>query len=527
MLFSVFIDFVCMDVSRVAASSWLLLLAIAFRGSLSQMEQCQSILQAIDSTPFDLTCEAFGNCTGLSCQLQTFIADNGSTSFAVIQKCEDPVRVMVEINIDAGSAEVQQQYEVTTEQQNRTINTAIGTVSFTISRNDTQMNFMAMSIYQGDIALLLIPDVSVPLNTTECSCQSLQDLAALVESPVEHDCNNNSRCDGVRCELDIFGEIFFVEVVVLSCAQPVAMEVLVEVREEDNTFRPLSTFIYDQDLEGVLVIEGVEINIDGTIIHNEYSIEVEAELVVPIFGRVRIIPRHTILLDRSMCSGPLTPPPPTITIPPPTISIPAPSSAASRTCVVLYETAVNATSEPFLCGLDDDCDELNCRLDILSTHYAIDVEVESCDSPPSVEVTVSDAGGRVLGRERAVDSRTFSVVIPEPNGTSVMVAVEERDSAVRLKVDLIVTWPQNRVSSLIPYTDIPYDCQESDDTQKIIAIAVPVGVVVLIAVVVVVLVGGAMCLRQRRQTEQQFDFKPMSSGKFEKTTNETNDTPPT
>ena len=102
--------------------------------------------------------------------------------------------------------------------------------------------------------------------------------------------------------------------------------------------------------------------------------------------------------------------------------------------MVLYETAVNATSEPFLCGLDDDCDELNCRLDILSTHYAIDVEVESCDSPPSVEVTVSDAGGRVLGRERAVDSRTFSVVIPEPNGTSVMVAVEERDSAVRLKV---------------------------------------------------------------------------------------------
>ena len=115
-------------------------------GSLSQMEQCQSILQAIDSTPFDLTCEAFGNCTGLSCQLQTFIADNGSTSFAVIQKCEDPVRVMVEINIDAGSAEVQQQYEVTTEQQNRTINTAIGTVSFTISRNDTQMNFMVCCV---------------------------------------------------------------------------------------------------------------------------------------------------------------------------------------------------------------------------------------------------------------------------------------------------------------------------------------------------------------------------------------------
>ena len=163
-------------------------------------------------------------------------------------------------------------------------------------------------------------------------------------------------------------------------------------------------------------------------------IRAQADLVVPIFGHVEIIPRHTIILDRSMCSGSETPPPPTITIPPPTIIIPSPSSAASRTCVVLYGAATNTTHEPFLCGLSNDCNELNCRLDILSTHYAIDIRVESCGSPPAVLVTVSDARGRVLGRERVENSRTFGVVIPEPNGTSVMVVIEERVDAVRLKV---------------------------------------------------------------------------------------------
>ena len=101
--------------------------------------------------------------------------------------------------------------------------------------------------------------------------------------------------------------------------------------------------------------------------------------------------------------------------------------------MVLYELATSAAREPFLCGLNSDCDALNCRLDISSTHYSLDVSIKSCDDPPSVLVTVSDASGRFLGRERLRDG-TFSVVIPEPNGTSVMVVAEEIEDAVRMKV---------------------------------------------------------------------------------------------
>ena len=160
----------------------------------------------------------------------------------------------------------------------------------------------------------------------------------------------------------------------------------------------------------------------------------QSEIVVPRFGRIPLIPRHTIILDRSMCSGSVTPPPPTVSVLPPVISIPSPSSNATETCLALYGIAINATSEPFVCGLNNECDELNCRLDILSTHYNIDISIKSCDSPPSVLIAISDASGYLLGSVHLEDSATFSVGIPEPNGTSVIVVIEEVFSAVRLKV---------------------------------------------------------------------------------------------
>ena len=107
-------------------------------GSQSETEQCQSILQAIQST-FQI-CEALGNCTGLQCQLQQPLS--GASSFAVIQKCEDPITVAVEVNINAGTVQVQQQYQVMTEEQRRMINSDLGTIFVTTSRNDTYMNFM-------------------------------------------------------------------------------------------------------------------------------------------------------------------------------------------------------------------------------------------------------------------------------------------------------------------------------------------------------------------------------------------------
>ena len=93
----------------------------------------------------------------------------------------------------------------------------------------------------------------------------------MIQSPIEHDCYNTSRCDGIRCELDVFGVAYYVEIVVLSCAQPTAIELLVE----DAAFQPLTETIFDQTSESIITISGLDLHIVATIIHHEYSIEVE------------------------------------------------------------------------------------------------------------------------------------------------------------------------------------------------------------------------------------------------------------
>ena len=139
-------------------------------------------------------------------------------------------------------------------------------------------------VYQGDISQRLIPEVSVPLNTTECSCESLRDLASVIQSPIEHDCYNTSNCDGIRCELDIFGAVYYVEIVVLFCAKPTAIEVLVE----DESFQPLSESIFNETSQQVIMVAGVNVVIDATIIHHEYSIEIEVNWDVHAYSRTSL-----------------------------------------------------------------------------------------------------------------------------------------------------------------------------------------------------------------------------------------------
>ena len=133
---------------------------------------------------------------------------------------------------------------------------------------------------QVDIALTLIPEVSVPLNTTDCSCQSLEDLASVIQSPIAHDCYNTSECDGIRCELDVFGTVYYVEIVVLFCAEPTAFEVLVE----NAAFQPLAEAIFNKTSQEVIIVEGVNIIVNATIIHHEYSVEIEvsSDMQVPV-----------------------------------------------------------------------------------------------------------------------------------------------------------------------------------------------------------------------------------------------------
>ena len=62
---------------------------------------------------------------------------------------------------------------------------------------------MQATAIEGDIAIVLIPNVAVFLNPRECMCQSLQSVAqdAHLPSyvPVQYSCTSNSDCSGVHC----------------------------------------------------------------------------------------------------------------------------------------------------------------------------------------------------------------------------------------------------------------------------------------------------------------------------------------
>ena len=121
------------------------------------------------------------------------------------------------------------------------------------------------------ISVQLIPPTLVPLNTTECMCESLEDLADIIHSPFEHNCSTTSDCDGVRCELDVFGNVFFIEAIALPCNNPPAAEVIVQNSQRQNIFGAIFNTSGQRDV----VILGFRITVDVIVVHRDYSVDIE------------------------------------------------------------------------------------------------------------------------------------------------------------------------------------------------------------------------------------------------------------
>ena len=87
----------------------------------------------------------------------------------------------------------------------------------------------------------LIPQATVPLNASECMCQTLQDLATKAGSTVvEPECQTNTECSGVVCELDILGSVFYLESIILPC------DYAVDVVVRDSQRQALFMSVYNR-----------------------------------------------------------------------------------------------------------------------------------------------------------------------------------------------------------------------------------------------------------------------------------------
>ena len=75
--------------------------------------------------------------------------------------------------------------------------------------------------------VVAVPDVTVPLNASDCACRSLQQLASDAQSSpglLQLSCSTNQQCTGVRC-VPALPSLFGVDLTVLPCRSPPAVQV--------------------------------------------------------------------------------------------------------------------------------------------------------------------------------------------------------------------------------------------------------------------------------------------------------------
>ena len=64
----------------------------------------------------------------------------------------------------------------------------------------------------------VIPSTAVPLNTSDCMCQSIQSITESGDIPYGAVCVNNSQCTGVDCTISIGGSTYNVKTNIKPCS---------------------------------------------------------------------------------------------------------------------------------------------------------------------------------------------------------------------------------------------------------------------------------------------------------------------
>ena len=121
-----------------------------------------------------------------------------------------------------------------------------------------------------NIGGVVIPQVYVPLNASDCMCDSLRDLADQATHPgIQPECSTNELCDGVRCEFDIFGAVYYLEIIVLPCQNAVSLLV------EDSSRQVLHISVFNQTATRPIPIGFLTLQTEVFIVPHDYSMEVQ------------------------------------------------------------------------------------------------------------------------------------------------------------------------------------------------------------------------------------------------------------
>ena len=81
---------------------------------------------------------------------------------------------------------------------------------------------------------VIIPSTAVPLNTSDCMCQSIQSITESNDIPDGAVCFNNSQCTGVDCTISIGDTIYNIKTNIHPCSYPPGFFFIVSQAQTGN-----------------------------------------------------------------------------------------------------------------------------------------------------------------------------------------------------------------------------------------------------------------------------------------------------
>ena len=88
-------------------------------------------------------------------------------------------------------------------------------------RHISHYNFLKQIIDEGDTVTIFVPTTHIPLNSSDCMCESLSQLSDNIDAPVETDCGTkDDECVGLECHLSVEDQQYLLETEVYPCATP-------------------------------------------------------------------------------------------------------------------------------------------------------------------------------------------------------------------------------------------------------------------------------------------------------------------
>ena len=142
-----------------------------------------------------------------------------------------------------------------------------------------------MTFIDGDQALRLIPEITVPLNPHPCMCASMRQIANLIRFPTQLplitvgiSCSPRADCTGLRCNTTIASSNYVSDVTIDPCGETVHVLVL----DSDNATQIDQVFndsgSYPFSIPAPAGLPDVRGSLDIGMVHHNYSMDLSVSL---------------------------------------------------------------------------------------------------------------------------------------------------------------------------------------------------------------------------------------------------------